>query len=40
LMFARYRLEAAKKTSNLKKPTSSPQNWKLESKDNWHAKER
>jgi hypothetical protein len=40
LMFARYQLEAAKKTSNLKKPASSPHNWKLESEDNWHSKER
>ena len=40
LMFARYQLEAAKKTSNLKKPASSPHNWKRESEDNWHSKER
>ena len=40
LMFARYQLEAARKTSNLKKPASSPHNWKLESEDNWHSKER
>jgi len=40
LMFARYRLEAAKKTNNLKKPASSPHNWKLQSEDNWHSKER
>ena len=27
LMFARYQLEAAKKSSNLEKPASSPHNW-------------
>ena len=40
LMFARYQLEAAKKSSNLKSPASSPHNWKLESEHNRHAKER
>jgi hypothetical protein len=40
LVFARYQLEAAKKTSNVKKPISSPHNWKLDSEDNWHSKER
>jgi hypothetical protein len=40
LMFARYQLEAAKKTSNLKRPASSPHNWKRESEDNGHSKER
>jgi hypothetical protein len=40
LMFARYQLEAAKKASNLKTAASSPHNWKRESKDNWHSKER
>jgi hypothetical protein len=40
LMFARYQLESAKKASNLKGPASSPHNWKGESEDNWHSKER
>ena len=40
LIFARYQLEAAKKTSNLEKPASSPLHWKLDSEDNWHSKER
>ena len=40
LMFARYRLGAANKTSNLEKPASSPHNWNLDSEGNWHAKER
>jgi hypothetical protein len=40
LMFARYQLEAAKKTNNLEKPAISPHNWNLDSEDNWHEKER
>jgi hypothetical protein len=40
LVFARYQLEAAKKTSNLEKPASSPHNWNLDSEDNWHVKGR
>ncbi len=36
-VFARYQLEAAKKTANLQ---SSSHNWNLDSEDNWHAKER
>ncbi|HET9883216.1 MAG TPA: hypothetical protein VFS81_15780 [Candidatus Binatia bacterium] len=40
LMFARYQLEAAKKTSNLKSSASSPHNWKPESEDNRHSTER
>ena len=40
LVFARYQLEAAKKTANLQNPASSPHNWNLDSEDNWHAKER
>jgi hypothetical protein len=40
LMFARYQLESAKKAGNLKGPASSPHNWKGESEDNWHSKER
>ena len=40
LMFARYKLETAKKASTLKSPASSPHNWQLESEENRHAKER
>jgi hypothetical protein len=40
LIFARYQLEAKKRTSNLEKPASSPRSWKPESNDNWHTKER
>jgi hypothetical protein len=40
LMFARYHFEAAKKTSNLKRPASLSHNWKLDSEDNGHTKER
>ena len=40
LMFARYQLEAAKKASNLERPASVSHNWKRESDENWHSKER
>jgi hypothetical protein len=40
LMFASYQLETAKKASKLKTPASSTYNWKRESEDNWHSKER
>lgn len=40
LIFARYKLETAKEASNLKSSVSSLHNWKLESDDDWHAKER
>jgi hypothetical protein len=38
LMFARYQLKVAKKTSNLKNAVGAPQNWRPDSEDNWHAK--
>lgn len=38
LMFARYKLETVKKASI--KPATSPHNWKRDSEDNWHIKER
>ena len=40
LMFARYQLETAKKAGDLKRPASPSHNWKRESEDNWHSKER
>jgi hypothetical protein len=40
LVFARYQLAAAKKTSNLETTASSPHNWNVDSEDNRYAKER
>lgn len=40
LMFARYQLETAKKAGDLKRPASLSHEWKRESEDNWHSKER
>ena len=39
LMFARYQLETAK-AGDLKRPASLSHEWKRESEDNWHSKER
>ena len=40
LMFARYQLETAKKADDLNRPASLSQEWKRESEDSWHSKER
>jgi len=41
LLFARFQLENAKKTSNQKlTATSALHEWKLDAEDNWHSKER
>ena len=39
LMFARYQLETAK-AGDLKRPARLSHEWKRESEDNWHSKER
>jgi len=40
LVFARYQLETATKANSLTPPPGSPQNWKRESENDWHPKER